>query len=134
MSTTLSRRKVERKDCLLDARAYVDGQPAVRCSVRNITPQGARLMTESALAARKMLLFLPAIGAVWAAQVRWRRGNNTFGIQFLHGEADLADAGNTSEPDGFALRLQVAQVTETTRRLPTRSTRNPRGRHPLGEA
>lgn len=73
MSMTLSRRKVERKDCLLDARAYVDGQPAVRCSVRNITPQGAKLMTESALAARKMLLFLPAIGAVWAAQVRWRQ-------------------------------------------------------------
>jgi hypothetical protein len=116
MSSTLSRRIVDRKACLLDARVYVDGQPAIRCVIRDITPEGAKLVAGETIAARKILVFLPAIGEVWAALIRWRKGD-AFGIQFIDGEADLASVANPSEPNAFAMRLQVAQVTVTARRL-----------------
>ncbi|HXY57708.1 MAG TPA: PilZ domain-containing protein [Methylocystis sp.] len=134
MSSTLSRRKIERKDCLLDARAYVDGRPAICCRVRDITPHGAKLITESAITARKMLLFLPAIGEVWATEVRWRRGGTAIGVRFLHGEADLVEAENLSKPDSFALHLQVAQVAETAHRLSKSGAGNSRTRSTLAKA
>lgn len=125
MSSTSNLRKTERKNCLLDARAYADGRPAIRCVLRDITPQGAKLVTGETIASRKILLSLPAIGEVWAALIRWRRGA-TLGVQFVHGEADLAEVENPSEPGLFALRLQVAQVTETARRLPKARAENSR--------
>ena len=134
MSSTLSHRKIARKDCLLDARAYVDGRPAVRCKVRDITPHGAKLIVESAMTAQKMLLLLPAIGEVWAAQVRWRRGVTTIGVRFLHGEADLTDAGILPKVDSFVLQLQAAQASETARRLTKSGSGNSSARSVLARA
>ncbi|HEY8163551.1 MAG TPA: hypothetical protein VIF34_14970 [Methylocystis sp.] len=117
MASSFTRRETERKDCIVEARAYADGQMAIRCLLRDITPDGGKLVADEKITARKVLLFLPAVGAVWAAQVRWRRGN-TFGIQFIPGEADLPKIDASSDPDIFALQLQVAQVVSSTQRLP----------------
>lgn len=123
MSLTSTRRKTERKTCLLQARAYADGQAAVRCELRDLTPDGAKLVAAEPLTARKLLLLLPAIGEVWAAEVRWRRGG-LLGVRFVPGEADLVGLENPSDSDVFAMRLQVAQVAKSAQSLPKKRVGN----------
>jgi hypothetical protein len=116
MSLTGLRRKLLRMTCSVEARAFVGGRPAVR-TIRDVTPDGARLVTDGRIATGdKILLLIPSIAEVWAADVRWRRGT-ALGVKFIRGEADLPGDASTAEPDAFALRLQVAQMARSARRL-----------------
>ncbi len=124
MASSFTRRKTQRKDCIVEARAYADHKSAVHCIIRDVTPEGAKLVAKERIAARRILLFLPAIGEVWAADVRWRRGE-TLGIQFVPGEADLPKVDASSDPGAFALRLQVAQAVNSAQRLPKSQAKSP---------
>ncbi len=116
-SLTGLRRKTLRMTCSLEARAFLDGSPAIKCTIRDVTPDGARLVTEGKIATGdQILLLIPSIAEVWAADVRWRRGT-ALGVKFIRGEADLPGDASTAEPDAFALRLQVAQMARRTKRL-----------------
>lgn len=110
------RRKALRHTCVVEARILVSGRAAVPCTIRDVTPDGARLVAERPLfGADKVLLLIPALAEVWAAEVRWRRGA-VLGVSFTPGEADLPEA-DTVAPDNFALRLQAAQLARTAKRL-----------------
>ncbi len=103
--------------CSLEARAFLNGGPAIPCTIRDVTPDGARLATDGKIATGdKILLLIPSIAEVWAADVRWRRGS-VLGVKFIRGEADLPGDASTAEPDAFALRLQVAQMARSAKRL-----------------
>ncbi len=116
-SLTGLRRKLLRMTCSVEARAFLDGRPAISCTIRDVTPHGARLVTDGRIATGdKILLLIPSIAEVWAADVRWRRGT-TLGVKFIRGEADLPGDASTAEPDAFALRLQVAQMARSAKRL-----------------
>jgi hypothetical protein len=117
-SMMVSRRRAARQKCIVEARAYAEGCQAVRCSLRDVTPLGAKLIAEEDIqASGKILVFVPSVGELWAAMVRWQRGR-TFGVEFMRGEADFATAEDVSEPDTLAQRVQVAQVVELAKRLP----------------
>jgi len=117
-SANPTKRKIERQDCIIDARVYIPGHMAITCKIRDITPQGAKLVfDEPLLETKKILVLLPSIGKVWAADIRWRRGRTT-GVRFIVGEADLEAAPPPKlKSDVFALRLQVAQLAKTAKRL-----------------
>jgi hypothetical protein len=116
-SLTGLRRKTLRMTCSLEARAFLDGAPAIKCTIHDVTPDGARLVTEGKIATGdKILLLIPSIAEVWAADVRWRRGT-ALGVKFIRGEADLPGDASTAKPDAFALRLQVAQMARSAKRL-----------------
>ncbi len=112
------RRKSERQKCIVAARAYFDGHPALHCSITDVTPEGAKLLAETPIPARgtNILVFIPALGEVWAARIRWRRAQS-LGVEFISGEADLTGTEPTLNPDVFALRVQLAQVTDTAKRM-----------------
>jgi len=110
------RRKAARQDCVVDARAFMYGRPAVRCKILDVTPEGAKLEAEEDILAATIFVLIPSIAEVWAARVCWRR-DRTIGVQFLHGQADLPKLHDQSEPDVFALRLQVAQIKQTAKRM-----------------
>jgi|GEM_PF-3395126 len=115
------KRKTVRQKCIVDARLYFDGEPAIDCSIDDITPEGARLIVERPVPRpmRKILIFIPSIGAVWAANIRWRRGQS-LGLEFIPGEADLAGTTTASDPKVFALRMQCAQLSNTAKRIEKR--------------
>jgi PilZ domain len=113
----MDHRKFERHDCFVEARAFVGGSPAIVCRIMDITPDGAKLVAETNIPpANKLLVLIPCLVQVWAAEVRWRRGNEC-GVRFRTGEADLAKPPAGSEPDLFALALQTSQLRERRRRL-----------------
>jgi len=116
MSVDARRCKTERQNCVVEVRAYVDGQPTIPCTMKDMTPQGAKLVAAENIASGKILMFIPAIGEVWAGLVRWRRGH-TVGVRFIVGEADLITDEKPSWPEEFALRVQLAQMKKTTKRL-----------------
>jgi hypothetical protein len=107
----LNRRSHNRHRCLVSARLYVPGQPAVECSIRDLTPEGARI-TLPADALRmlpdKLLLLLPGLAELWAVRVCWR-SRHTIGVEFVPGEADT-HMPSTQYSDIFALRVQVADL------------------------
>ncbi|MGP8231718.1 MAG: PilZ domain-containing protein [Methylovirgula sp.] len=110
------RRRVPRKTCSVEARMLIAGRPSVPCTVRDVTPDGAKLVADEKIGATdKILLLIPALAEVWAAEVRWRRGL-ALGVKFVRGEADLPGADGGA-PDNFALRLQTAQLARTVKRL-----------------
>ncbi len=110
------RRKLPRQACVIEARVLMPGRAAVPCKIRDVTPDGARLVAKQPIfGADKILLLTPALAEVWAAEVRWRRGA-ALGIKFCPGEADLPEA-DAAAPDNFALRLQAAQLARTAKRL-----------------
>jgi hypothetical protein len=107
----LNRRISERQDVLVSAQMYIPGMPAVDCEIRDLTPEGARLTPVSAdlsLLPEKFLLFVPGIGEVWAACVRWAR-DGAFGVKFLFDEADRVEAQAVTEPDLFATQVLMAE-------------------------
>jgi len=112
------KRKTVRQKCIVDARIYFDGEPAMDCSIGDVTPEGARLTADKPIPRLipKVLIFIPSIGAVWAAHVRWRRGQS-LGVEFIVGEADLTGTENAPDPKIFALRLQCAQIANTAKRM-----------------
>lgn len=111
------KRKTVRQKCIVDARIYIDGQPAMDCSINDVTPEGAQLTIKKPLPRllRKVLIFIPSIGTVWAAQIRWHRGL-TLGVEFVVGEADLLGTENAPNPILFALRMQTAQLSNNRKR------------------
>jgi hypothetical protein len=116
-SLTGLRRKALRMTCSVEARVLVDGRPAIPCTILDVTPHGAKLVTEGKVATGgKVFLLIPSIAEVWAADVRWRRGA-THGVKFIRGEADLPADTGVAESDSFALRLQVAQMARSAKRL-----------------
>ena len=111
------RRKAPRKTCSVEARILLADRPSVPCTIRDVTPDGARLVAEDLIEATdKVLLLIPSIAEVWAAEVRWRRGQ-TLGLRFIRGAADLPEANGTAEPNAFALRLQTAQLARTAKQI-----------------
>lgn len=116
LSLVGARRKTQRMACAVEARVLVEDRPSAPCTIRDVTPVGAKLVAAHAIdAPNKILVLIPSIGEVWAAQVCWRRGCS-LGVKFLRGEADLPPTG-AEAPDTFALRLQAAQLSRTARRL-----------------
>jgi hypothetical protein len=113
-----ARRKSERQKCVVEARVFFDGHPALLCSITDVTPEGAKLTANAPIPAKadKMLVFIPSIGEVWAARMCWRRGQS-LGVEFICGEADLTGTGSLADADTFALRLQVAQIADTAKRM-----------------
>jgi hypothetical protein len=115
-----ARRKTQRMPCIVDARVLMDHRPSISCKICDITPDGAQLVADHEIEApNKILVLIPAIAEVWAAQIRWRRGLS-LGIKFIHGEADLPALSEGTAPDTFALRLQAAQLTLTAKHLSAR--------------
>jgi hypothetical protein len=112
------RRRSVRQKCFVEARAFFDSQPALPCSIMDVTPLGAKLTTKAPVPARaeKILVFIPAIGKIWAARICWQRGQS-LGVEFICGEADLTQTENPADAGTFALRLQVAQIAKTVKRL-----------------
>jgi hypothetical protein len=129
------KRKTVRQKCLVDARIYLDGELAIDCSIDDLTPEGARLIAEKPIPRfkRKVLIFIPSIGAVWAAHIRWRRGQS-LGVEFIVGEADLIGTEKAPDPKLFALRMQCAQVSKTVKRMTVRMGKTPHGAGPANEA
>jgi hypothetical protein len=88
------RRISKRQEVLMSARLYIPGMPVIECEIRDLTPEGARVVPVSSdlsLLPEKVLLFIPGMGEVWAASVCW--GNDgAFGVKFLPGEADRPQA------------------------------------------
>jgi hypothetical protein len=84
--------------------------------MKDITPQGAKLVAGENIALGKALVFIPEIGKVWAPLVTWRRGH-TVGVQFIAGEADLTKDEKPPRLEVFALHIQLAQMKKTTARL-----------------
>ncbi|WP_020176639.1 PilZ domain-containing protein [Methyloferula stellata] len=117
-STITSRRKAERQKCIVEARVYADGHPALLCRIADLTPDGAKLIAYRPVPALsgKIMVFIPSIGEVWAARIRWCRVQS-LGVEFICGEADLAEPETPPEPETFALRMQVAQIADTAKRL-----------------
>jgi len=116
-STITSRRKAERQKCIVEARVYADGHPALLCRIADLTPDGAKLVAYRPVPplSGKIMVFIPSIGEVWAARIRWCRVQS-LGVEFICGEADLIEAETPSEPEIFALRMQVAQIADTAKR------------------
>ncbi len=107
------RRKAPRKTCVVEARVLLADRPSVPCTIRDVTPDGAKLVADGRIdATDKILLLIPSIAEVWAAQVRWRRGHS-LGVKFIRGAADLPAAESEAEASTFALRLQVAPMSRT---------------------
>jgi hypothetical protein len=117
LSLVGARRKTQRMACVVEARVLLADRPSVPCTVRDVTPDGAKLVFLRATAVpNKILVLIPSIGEAWAAQVCWRRGPS-LGVRFIRGEADLPAAADNSASDTFALRLQAAQLSRTAKRL-----------------
>jgi hypothetical protein len=115
-----ARRKTQRIPCIVDARVLVDHRPSVPCKICDVTPDGAKLVADHEIEApNKILVLIPSIGEVWAAQVRWRHGSS-IGVKFIRGEADLPAPSDGMAADIFALRLQAAQLTLTAKHLSAR--------------
>ncbi|MGO9024506.1 MAG: hypothetical protein ACLQIQ_09455 [Beijerinckiaceae bacterium] len=105
------RRTAERQAVLVSAQMHIPGMPAIECEIRDVTPEGARLTPVSgdlSLLPEKFLLFVPGIGEVWAACVRWAC-DGAFGVKFLFDEADRVKAQALTQPDHFATQVQIEQ-------------------------
>ncbi|HEY1735359.1 MAG TPA: hypothetical protein VGG12_01805 [Methylovirgula sp.] len=86
------------------------GQPSIDCAIRDLTPEGARLVFANAAPTSlpdRFLVFMPGVDELWAARLRWRK-RGEIGVEFIVGEADWSSAPRY--PDLFALRIQVAEL------------------------
>jgi hypothetical protein len=84
----------------------------LECSIRDLTPEGARLVLPADAPAAipgKVLLLLPSLGELWAARVCWQ-ARSAIGVEFVLGEADRRAGGAAKYPDIFALQVQVAEL------------------------
>jgi hypothetical protein len=103
--------------CIVEARVLLAGRPSVACTIRDVTPAGAKLVAGHAInTPNNILVLIPSIGEVWAAAVCWRRGHS-LGVKFIRGEADLPVEPDGIAADTFALRLQAAQLSRAAKRL-----------------
>lgn len=109
-ANSFDRRGFGRRRCLVAARLIIFAQPSLDCAIRDLTPEGARLVfapDEPPSLPERFLLFLPGVDELWAARLRWRNGLE-IGVEFIAGEADWSKAPRY--PDLFALRVQVAEM------------------------
>jgi hypothetical protein len=103
--------------CAVQARVLLTDRPSLPCTIRDVTPDGAKLVASHMIdAPDKILVLIPSIGEVWAGEVCWRR-SHSLGVKFIRGEADLPAEANGTAADTFALRLQAAQLSRTAKRL-----------------
>jgi len=105
-----NQRAVERRKCLVEANIILPGRPAIHCHILDLTKSGARLRHfGETYIYNRIMLFIPSLPSVFAAQVRWRKDADV-GVRFLFGEADLPIDGPHGPDDGFVLNLQLAQL------------------------
>jgi hypothetical protein len=97
----VERRRAPRQRALLSAKlATVDGTQTLDCVIRNISPDGALIETNSPhLVPRELHLVQIKDGTVWDAEVIWRNGNRV-GLALK----DRHDLKTTTEAQLKALR------------------------------
>lgn len=96
------RRISERRDTSETAQLRIPGMSVIECVIRDLSPEGAGLIPLSgdlSLLPEKVLLFIPGIGEVWAAAVRWGR-DGAFGVKFLVDETEKPGS-QAAHPDLF---------------------------------
>jgi hypothetical protein len=104
------RRKTQRIICSVAARIIVPGSQSVDCTIRDVTTDGAKLALDARISVNdRVFLLIPSIAEVWAAEIRWRRGQEV-GVRFFRGEADLPAANGSDESASLAMRLQSAHL------------------------
>jgi hypothetical protein len=76
------RRRQGRSSSLCSGTVHHDGVTAIDCVIRNLSPSGARITLQWAIAGQNhCILDIDGIG-LFPARIAWRRGNEA-GLQFL---------------------------------------------------
>jgi hypothetical protein len=95
------RRRQGRSSSLCSGTIHHDGVTAIECVIRNLSPSGARVTLQWAIAGQNhCILDVDGIG-LFPARIAWRRGNEA-GLQFLADPAEShreAAASRGERPD-----------------------------------
>jgi PilZ domain len=101
----VERRQFARRVCAVRATAMVPGQPAIGCTVSDVSEGGARVELDAALAVgRSIVLLLDGSALQLAAEVCHRRATS-MGVRFTQDGAGAALIEHVRRSGGFAREI-----------------------------